>query len=472
MATSSRRYAARSARQRPDRCSRPAAAGAGDRVVASAPTAAASRPARRPRRARRAAPASRRGVRPGARPAVPRHAEQRQQPARSSLLVDERGAQLVAVRGATRPASAARARVRIGGAAQRGDHGRGAVVDRRVAPPSHQRSGGWRSSAAAARRRRTTAGRQPLRRRRRVRGGLGHRDPARAPGIGRASAADGARGAQLGGERGADRGRVGDRLGACDVRHAARRRHRTPGRARRRRTPRRTVPRPRRCRRATAIGALDDRGRGRSRPSCGGVRAAQAAHDLRRRLDVELHAPGQPAEPERLLLARRRAGQLHRSGRQRGDRVEVPLDDVRRDRQRAEQRVGRRGGALGDQLRAELRAVRVRRRPGRRWPRPAAGAPRQTPSVGTSSRDRGAQQCAHRRQPRRGVVVGAPIAAAEHDQRRRARLSVGAAAASPASGVAHVERRARRRPASRRAGRPGRSGRAGSTSSRERTRRS
>ena len=306
-----------------------------------------------------------------------------------------------------------------------------------------------------ARRRRTTGGPAAARCGAR-RSSSGHR----RAGAGPASAAARARRSPR------PRARRGSRPGrsavpAVDVAHVARRRRPTPDRGRCRRTRPRTAARPRRGRRAIGDRALDDRVEVVVGELAGVLGAPTPARCSGVGLDVELDAPREPAEPERLLLARRRAGQLHRARRQRVHRVEVPLEHVRRDRQGREQRVGRPRPCAWRRA-----ARRSPGRPGcaRTWPPFATASnwcPRQTPSVGTSSATRVAQQRAHRGQVRRDGVVERAHRRRRARQRRRGRPD------RRAAGRRRRERarRARGRPraASRRAGRAGRRRRAGRT---------
>ena len=83
------------------------------------------------------------------------------------------------------------------------------------------------------------------------------------------------------------------------------------------------------------------------------VRARPGRHGRGGDLRVELHAPGRPAQPER-LQAGRRPGERH-GARREPEPVRVPLQDDRVRIEPAEERVVRGGGAQGDGMPAVLR---------------------------------------------------------------------------------------------------------------------
>ena len=232
---------------------------------------------------------------------------------RAARAVAQRGAQLLTALGRRQLGQRMQRGVRVGGAAERGDHRRRGVVGRRRRAP--------RPTSAAVP---TRAARRPARRRRRTAGPAGPhcvaaspprssvhglvggpqpRASAAGPGRRSASAASAARIAAGSVTARASRSATA-RGGATDVGS-----RRTLGEGRGERLPDLgdVVVRGDR--------ALERSRRGRSRRGCIASRRPLADH-VRRGLDVELDAPGQPAEPEGLLLAARRAGQLDRAGRQ------------------------------------------------------------------------------------------------------------------------------------------------------------
>ena len=234
-----------------------------------------------------------------------RDAEQRQQPGAQLRQQLERLAQPARRRARRRSRRAPRARRpgRRCGPARRGRWRRGRWSARCARRPTS--AAARRDSSSAARAASSKDSRVSRARTRDAARGLGHgarcrrRDRPAQSGH-RQRAAGAAR--HLGGERGPDRGRVGDRRRGAST-GPPRGRRTDAGRARRRRSLRRTGARPRRRRRA--------RRSARSRISVEvesveprGVLARPSPHDVGRGLDVELDAPRQPAEPEGLVLAR------------------------------------------------------------------------------------------------------------------------------------------------------------------------
>ncbi len=238
-----------------------------------------------------------------------------------------------------------------------------------------------------------------------------------------ASVRTGRGGAQLSGERGPDGGRVGDRLGGRGDLRATRRRRLQPGRGRRRRTRQRTAAQHLAMSACASIGALDDQVEvvARSSRAASAWRPGRARSPASSRCGTGCPRPagraGTPAARTPATLASCTA-----PGGSAVTCVEVPLDDVRRDRQR-HRTAGRSAAAarLATSCAPSSGPSGFGGRPGRRWRRRAAGRRGRRPSVGSSRADRVAQQLAQRRQPRRlRVVVGAD-AAAEHHAARRSR---------------------------------------------------
>ena len=154
----------------------------------------------------------------GARPSAADTPSSGSSRARSSRVAAERRAQLGAVRRRGELGQRLQRGIGIGRAADRGDHRRRRVVDRRVAPLRPTTTAGGEQLGRAL----AVGEREPGQPQRAAapRAGLSHRRAGAARHRQRR-----ARGGQLGGQRGADRGRIGHRRGDRG-RHAARRRHR------------------------------------------------------------------------------------------------------------------------------------------------------------------------------------------------------------------------------------------------------